>query len=356
MSTEIQPDVTDKPEVTDKLEITGKPQGLRSRINPLLFAAMVAAVIAAWQWYEARSQIESLQQEFEKRLVEIDVSYKELRNISTKVREKREETETRIKLLETNLTESINRQAALEELYQDLAPDRDEVTMEEVEQLLLIANQQLQLASNVKSALIAMHEADVRLQRINHPQLSTLRKTLAKDMDLLKAVPNVDTMEINLRLESLAKTVDTLPLAMEIRPSKSNAVSSVTWLPEGVWSKFLLSVWNDIKQLVRIQNMGERDIPLLSPSQSYFLRENLKLRLLSTQHSLLARDAVSFKTNLKTSMDLINQYYDNKSAPATSMLEILHQLHDSEIGIELPNISASYDEVRKYRLARIQAK
>ncbi|MCK5435375.1 MAG: uroporphyrinogen-III synthase, partial [Nitrosomonadaceae bacterium] len=143
MSTEIQPDVTDKPEVTDKLEITGKPQGLRSRINPLLFAAMVAAVIAAWQWYEARSQIESLQQEFEKRLVEIDVSYKELRNISTKVREKREETETRIKLLETNLTESINRQAALEELYQDLAPDRDEVTMEEVEQLLLIANQQL---------------------------------------------------------------------------------------------------------------------------------------------------------------------------------------------------------------------
>ena len=76
MSTEIQPDVTDKPEVTDKLEITGKPQGLRSRINPLLFAAMVAAVIAAWQWYEARSQIESLQQEFEKRLVEIDVSYK----------------------------------------------------------------------------------------------------------------------------------------------------------------------------------------------------------------------------------------------------------------------------------------
>jgi uroporphyrin-3 C-methyltransferase len=55
-------------------------------------------------------------------------------------------------------------------------------------------------------------------------------------------------------------------------------------------------------------------------------------------------------------MDLINQYYDNKSAPATSMLEILHQLHDSEIGIELPNISASYDEVRKYRLARIQEK
>ena len=344
MSAEIKPDVTDK------------PQGLRSRINPLLIVVMVAAVIAAWQWYEARIQIENLQQEFESRMVEMDASNKELRNISTRAREKREETETRFKLLETNLTESISRQVALERLYQDLAPNHDEVTMEEVEQLLLIANQQLQLANNVKSALIAMQEADVRLQRINRPQLSPLRKVLAKDMDLLKAVPNVDTMGISLRLESLAETVEKLPLAMEIRPSKTNSVPPVTWKSEGVWPKLLQEVWNDIKQLVRIQNMDERNIPLLSPSQSYFLRENLKLRLLSAHHALLARDAVSFKANLKISIDWINQYYDNKSAPATSMLEILRQLHDSKIGIELPNISASYDVVHNYRLARIQEK
>ncbi len=344
MSAEIQPDVTDK------------PQGLRSRINPLLIAAMVVAVIVAWQWYETRSQIANLQQELEKRMVEMDASNKELRNISTKEREKREEVETRFKLLETNLTESISRQVALEKLYQDFAPNRDEVTMEEVEQLLLIANQQLQLANNVKAALIAMQEADVRLQRINRPQLSPLRKALAKDMDLLKAVPNVDTMEMSLRLESLAQTVDKLPLAMEIRPPKTNAVSQVTWAPEGVWPKLLQEVWNDIKQLVRIQNMDEREIPLLSPSQSYFLRENLKLRLLSAHHALLARNAVSFKANLKISINWINQYYDNKSKPATSMLEILRQLHDSEISIELPNISASYDAVRNYRLARIQEK
>lgn len=344
MSAEIQPDVTDK------------PQGLRSRINPLLIAAMVVAVIVAWQWYETRSQIANLQQELEKRMVEMDASNKELRNISTKEREKREEVETRFKLLETNLTESISRQVALEKLYQDFAPNRDEVTMEEVEQLLLIANQQLQLANNVKAALIAMQEADVRLQRINRPQLSPLRKALAKDMDLLKAVPNVDTMEMSLRLESLAQTVDKLPLAMEIRPPKTNAVSQVTWAPEGVWPKLLQEVWNDIKQLVRIQNMDEREIPLLSPSQSYFLRENLKLRLLSAHHALLARNAVSFKANLKISINWINQYYDNKSKPATSMLEILRQLHDSEISIELPNISASHDAVRNYRLARIQEK
>ena len=359
MSTEIQSDVTEKPEGNDKAHVTGKQQGLRNYIAPLLIAAIAAVVIAAWQWYEASSQIKDLQKEFERRLVEVDLSIerrfvevdssnKELRSISDKVREKREETEARLKLLETNLTESISRQETLEGLYQDLAPGRDEVIMEEVEQLLLIANQQLQLANNVKAALIAMQEANVRLQRINHPQLSPLRDVLAKDMGLLKAVPMVDTMGISLRLERLAEAVDKLPLVMEIRPPKNKNVPHKPQTWGGKWQNFLLEIWNDIKQLIRIQHVGEQDIP--PPSHSYFLRENLKLRLLSAHNALLAHDAVSFKANLKISIEWINKYYDNKSKPTISMLATLHQLNDNEIGIELPNVSASYDAVRKYRL------
>ena len=117
----------------------------------------------------------------------------------------------------------LNRRAsklALEALYQELTRNRDEATLEEVEQLLLIANQQLQLAGNVKAALIAMQEADARLQRIDRPQLTPLRKILSKDMDLLKAAPYVDTVGISVRLDNLAAAVDQLPLAMELRPRK----------------------------------------------------------------------------------------------------------------------------------------
>jgi len=157
-------------------------------------------------------------------LAEVDSS-EELRNISDEVRKKREETDTRFKLLEADLTESIGKQKILERLYQDLAPNRNEATMEEVEQLLLIANQQLRLANNVKSAIVAMQEADVRLQRIKHPQISHLQSVLAKDMDLLKAVPKVDAVGISLSLDSLAETIDQLPLAMEeaLQPKTNDA-------------------------------------------------------------------------------------------------------------------------------------
>ncbi len=342
MNAEIQSDVTDK------------PQDLRSRINPLMVVVVVIvfAIVAAWQWYDSRSQITGLQQELAKRLAEADASGKESRNLAREAREAGRQIETKLSLLEAKLAESQSQQVALEALYQEVARNRDEVTLEEVEQLLLIASQQLQLAGNVKAALIAMQEADARLQRIDRPQLSPLRKIMLKDIDLLKAARYVDTVGISLRLDNLAAAVEKLPLAMEIRPPQTSPTLGPTPAGESVWLKFAREAWGDMKQLVRIQNMNKPDLPLLSPSQSYFLRENLKLRLLSARHALLVRDDVSFKADVKACLDWINRYYDVKSKPAISMLETLRQLHDSEIGIELPDVSASLDAVRNYRLAR----
>ena len=363
MSKEIQPDITEESQVVDKPQTTGKSKGLRNGIIFLLFAVMVAAAIAAWQWYEANNKIKTLQQEFEtrlvnidssieKRLVEVDSSEK-LRNISDKVSREQEKIDSKLKLLEVGLTESVDKQKILEGLYEDLAPNRNETTMEEVEQLLLVANQQTRLTNNVKSALVAMQEANVRLQRINHPQISHLQNILAKDIDLLKAVPIVDTVGISQSLDSLAESVNQLPLAMEAAlPPKTNDAPHKPKASEGmlgILQDFLLEIWTDIKKLVRIDHVGKQDIP--PPSHSYFLRENLKLRLLAAHNALLARDAISFKAYLKTSIEWINKHFNNKSKLGANMLETLNQLHSNEISIDSPDISTSYDAVRKYRLA-----
>ena len=208
------------------------------------------------------------------------------------------------------------------------------------------------LEAQLEEADKAMQEADARLQRIDRPQLSPLRKIILKDIDLLRTARHVDTVGISLRLDNLASAVETLPLAMEIRPPETSPAPEQMLAGESVWLRFAREVWGDMKQLVRIQNMNKPDLPLLSPSQTYFLRENLKLRLLSARHALLVRDEASFKTDLKAALDWVSRYYDNKAKPAISMLEALRQLHDSEIGIELPDISASLDAVRNYRLAR----
>src|SRR6185312_7546300 len=213
------------------------------RTNPLLVFALILILVFAWQWYDTRSEIAGLRHELARRLAESDTSGKEARNTAADAVEAGRRAETKLDLLEDKLAESQSQQVALEALYQELTRSRDEAMLEEVEQLLLIANQQLQLASNVKSALIAMQEADSRLLRNDRPQLASLRKTIAKDMDLLKSVPYVDAAEISLRLDNLVASVDTLPLAMELRPPESASSSPPVPISENVWLRFLRQVW-----------------------------------------------------------------------------------------------------------------
>ena len=344
MSVETEPADTDRPQKAGARWL--------ARANPLLVFALILILVFAWQWYDTRSEIAGLRHELARRLAEADTSGKESRDTAADAVEAGRRAETKLDLLEDKLAESQSQQVALEALYQELTRSRDEAMLEEVEQLLLIANQQLQLASNVKSALIAMQEADSRLQRAERPQLASLRKTIAKDMDLLKSVPYVDTAEISLRLDNLVASVDTLPLAMEFRPPENASSPPSVPISENVWLRFLRQVWEDFKRLVRIQHMDSPDVALLSPSQAYFLRENLKLRLLSARYALLAHNGPSFKADLDASREQIRRYYDTQAQPVIDFREALQQLGEADIGAELPRISASLDAVRNYRLTR----
>ncbi len=75
--------------------------------------------------------------------------------------------------------------------------------------------------------------------------------------------------------------------------------------------------------LVRIENTEKQEMPLLSPTQTFFLRENLKLRLLSARMALLTRDEVSFRRDLKTAQEWIKRYFDIKSNESAQALGAL---------------------------------
>src|SRR5207244_9018496 len=222
--------------------------------------------------------------------------------------------------LESRLAESQTQQAALEALYRDLAPSRDEWALTEIEQVLVLASQQLQLAGNVQSALAALQLADSKLQRLDRPQFAPLRRALARDMDRLKAVPFVDVQGLGLRLDQAIASVDALPLALEER-----LPASPTPPPpqnEASWPRFLRSVWQDLRQLVRIENPDRPEAPLLSPPQQYFLRENLKLRLLAARFDLLFRDQVTFRADLGAANAWLRHYFDTRAQPVPTFQDL----------------------------------
>jgi uroporphyrin-3 C-methyltransferase len=322
------------------------------KVGPAAWITAFAAVLFAWQWYDTRGEINALRQELARKLADADTQSKESRIVAEQVREAVADAQVKLGVLESRLAESQNQQIALEALYQELSRNRDEWAYAEVEQSLFIASQQLSLAGNVKGALIALQAADARLQRMNRPQLTALRKAINRDIERLKAAPHVDTVAISARLDNLVAQVDKLPLAMEVRPQAEEPAAAPTAEEVSAWARFWRDAWAEFKQLVRVQSMDKPDVPLLAPAQTYFLRENLKLRLIGARLALLSRDASSYKADLKAARDWLNRYYDTRNNSVAYAVGMLRNLHDAEVSVETPDITATLEAMRGLRLAR----
>ncbi len=320
---------------------------LLARVTLTQLTLAVLVVIFVWQWLDAHSQLNQTQQEVAKRLSEVEAANKANQMLVAQNQELVRELGGKLSLLESKYAETQNQRTALESLYREMSSSREQTALAEVEQMLLIAGQQLQLSANVKAALIAMQQAESRLQR---PAFATLKKRIGQDIEKLRALPNVDVPAINSRLDSVIGAVDSLPLTQDthIQPLKPVSESDQA---TGMWERFWNEVWHETRSLVRIENTERQEMPLLSPTQTFFLRENLKLRLLSARMALLTRDQVSFRRDLKISQEWLKRYYDVKSGDSAQALGTLQKLAASSIVIDLPDISGSLEAVRNYRVS-----
>jgi uroporphyrin-3 C-methyltransferase len=318
-----------------------------------LAVAIIALVLTAWQWYGERSRGNALREEVAKQLAEAGAQTRESRSVSAQGREALTGVRDKLAAIENRLAESQKQQAALEALYQELSRNREEWIYAEIEQSLFVASQQLQLAGNANAALRALQAADARLQRIDRPELIGLRKAINRDIERLKAAPQVDTVAISARLEAILAQVGALPLAMDARPRPEQAMTAAPEVADdNVWTRFWRDTWREMSQLVRVQQLEKPDAALLAPAQAYFLRENLKLRLVGARLALLSRDSASYKADLKAASDWLGRYYDTSHKGVAQAVAALRGLHAAEIGIEPPEIAATLDAMRKLRAAR----
>jgi uroporphyrin-3 C-methyltransferase len=331
--------------------------GTRSRaerwLPAALFAVAVAVVLLAGAWWTTRSELAELRDGVAKQVREAGTEARDSRTIARETREGVRDAQARIGALEAKLLESQSQQLALEALYQELSRSRDEWALAEVEQTLAIAAQQLQLAGNVRAALVALQTADARLARSDRPQFLGLRKVIARDVDRLKNAPSVDIAGMTLRLDQLIAAVDQLPLLADGRP-KAPAPPPAADEAAG-WERMSRAVWDELKSLVRVQRLDASDPALLAPDSRFFLRENLKLRLLHARLALLQRDEAGFRGDLQAAQGWLGRWFDAKQKPVATALQTLAALNAAAVNVELPTINESLSAVRSLKLPREKA-
>lgn len=321
-----------------------------------LLVAALAIALFVWHWFESRLQFAETRQELAQRLAQSDQMAKESLLIARQVQDQTRALQTQLGELDTRLAESRSQQAALESLYQELASGSDERALAEIEQNITLAAQQLQFAANVSGALQALQAAEARLAANGTALHLALRKALVNDIDRLKALPQPDLAGISARLESIVAAISSMPLAMEVRAKSAGAepADQAAAPPQPAWQRAALDLWQEVKGLVRIERLDSQAPALLSPDQRFFLRENLKLRLLNARLAMLSRDQWIFRNELQLVADALENYFDRDNKAVKAAIEALRQLDAAEFDIELPPITESLSAIHNLRASREQ--
>jgi len=336
----------------------------------LPLVVVVCMVLGAW-WVVRRADLVEREvarslQGAQRNLTETS---QQLRQASDSLRD----SQSRLAALESKLSDSVAQQAQLERLYQELAQSRNDAVLAEVESTLVLAAQQLHLGGNVQAALLALQEADARLDRIRLPASSPLRRALTADILLLRQSESVDVASLAVQLDAIADGVDSLPLVADpqapekparTKPTVSSSGTSETsaetvrwpwgislpsWVPPvSNWGY----VFDELQRWVRIRRVDRPDALLLAPEQSWFVRENLKLRIAQARWALLTRNDVALRADLGRAVSILERWFDRDQRSVAQSVEALGRVRTATAAIVIPSMQQSLSAIRLARAAR----
>jgi len=340
------------PQATEP-SVTGEPPRALLR-SPAVRVGLVALAVIAVQWIDTRMQVADLKQELARRLADGESAARESRTLAKQVQEGLAAQQAKVGALEARLAETQSQAVALDAMYAELSSSRDERLLAEVEQAVVIAMQQLQFSGNVEAALIALQGAESRLSRSAQPQFLPARKLIARDIERLKGIPGANVSGLSLKIESVVSAVDGLPLAYEQRPRQERVAPPrpAKVSTAGYWRELGNDLWQEFRQLVRIERIDHGDPALLAPQQSYFLRENLKLRLLNARLALLQRDSKVFREEIRQASEQLDRYFDASAKPVKAARSTLATLGTTDVSFDLPGLAETLTALRNLKLAR----
>lgn len=333
----------------------------------LAVLAVTGIVVLGGLAWQDRGRIEETRQELSRRLADGEAVQRDAQARAQQNRETLDALQAKVGVLEVRLAEMQSQQMALEAIYQELSRVREDRLLAEIEQDVAIAAQQLQLAGNIEAALIALRGAEARLARSAQPQFLPLRKLIARDIERLKSLPGADVSGIALKLDAIINAVGMLPLAYEQRPmpnapeqgsAPGNASAVVLPVPatgfdwQAMTRRWLVDLWQELRQLVRIERIDRPDPGLLAPRETFFLRENLRLRLLSARLALLARDNRSFQGDLQQVAVWLERYFETRAPVVQESLATLKDLGRLDVARILPGLDETLAALRNFKLSR----
>lgn len=323
-------------------------------LRPVTLAAIAICLASLGVSGMLWQKLSNIQEQLARQSAEAGKQATEARTIAKEAQDLVRETAARMAVSEARLSEVALQRSQLEELMQSLSRSRDENLVVDMESALRLAQQQAQLAGSVEPILAALKTAEQRITRAAQPRLVPLQRAITRDIARVKAATVTDTASLLTRMDELVRMSDELPLANAVAVMSGQAQPALpASKPTGAASRpatvedhaaleWALRGWNailgEVRGLVRVSRIAQPEAALLSPEQSFFVRENLKLKLLNARLGLLARQLESSRADLGAASVLINRYFDATARRTQTAASLLQQVQTQMKTVELPRV------------------
>ena len=239
---------------------------------------------------------------------------------------------------------------SLQHLSADLKGGRTRAQLIAVEQLLLMANDRVQLAHDARGATAALQMAEERLSALAEPRLFEVRKAVADERAALLAVPLADRGSAALNLSGLIARADTLPL--RDHPAVKPAAAELPEAPRSFDQGWAAHGWASLRELfsaIFIVHRTDKPVDrLLPPEQEALVKQLLALKLESARAALLLGDTASFRGALDSTVQWLGDYYRAEDPTVSAARAELERLRGLELDPPLPDLSRSVGLLRAY--------
>lgn len=315
-----------------------------------LTALSVASLALVWT---TQQRLRSLEQELVRRQQGSQDQATEARLLARQAHDTSADVAAKMGLIEARVAESALQRSQVEELVQSLSRSRDENVVADVEASLRVAMQQSAITGSAEPLVAALKQADERLARYNQPRLERVRRAVARDLDRARGAQVADVPTLSIRLDEAVRLVDDLPLVVSpagrhvdgesvrpapTKPAVAASQAELGWTDAtlGPWRQLAATVWQEVRSLVRVTKVDHPEAALIAPEQAYFLRENLKLRLLNARLSLLSRQFDLAQTDLAQAQAMLDRYFDRNSRRVVAASDQMRQVAQQSRQLVLP--------------------
>lgn len=203
--------------------------------------------------------------------------------------------------------------------------------------LVKLAGRKLFLEHDAESATRLMESADQRIAALNDPSLVPLRQAMANDITELKSIPLIDRDGLVLRLTTLQQKVDQLPLANAILPKENKVEAPEVSADINDWQDNLMTSLKAFSEnFITFRSRDGNVVPLLTPEQDFYLKENIKAKLETAIHAVYREQQEVYTTALSTALEWTNDYLNQQDKGVTDFASTLTLLEKQDIQVTYP--------------------